>query len=125
MKIPNPEHIDRLADVINSSPYFKLISMKIREIGVGYSLFEIDLDKKHLQPFGLAHGGVFAALIDTAASWALFYEIRARRLLQILLFHQNLPRDSMNKSNYNNFWISSLREKAVTTMNYVESSLPP
>jgi len=115
MKIPNPEHIDRLADVINSSPYFKLISMKIREIGVGYSLFEIDLDKKHLQPFGLAHGGVFAALIDTAASWALFYEIRARRLLQILLFHQNLPRDSMNKST--NFWVSSLRENAVTTMN--------
>ena len=75
MKIPNPEHIARLADVINSSPYFKLISMKIREIGIGYSLLEIDLDKKHLQPFGLAHGGVFAALIDTAASWALFYGI--------------------------------------------------
>ena len=75
MKIPNPEHIARLADVINSSPYFKLISMKIREIGKGYSLFEIDLNKKHLQPFGLAHGGVFAALIDTAASWALFYGI--------------------------------------------------
>ena len=75
MKIPNPQHIARLSDVINNSPYFELISMKIREIGIGYSLFEIDLNKKHLQPFGLAHGGVFAALIDTAASWALFYGI--------------------------------------------------
>ncbi len=75
MRTPNPEHVARLADVINSSPYFELISMKIREIGVGYSLFEIDLGKKHLQPFGLVHGGVFASLIDTAASWALFYAI--------------------------------------------------
>ena len=54
MKTPNPEHVARLADVITSSPYFKLISMKVREIGVGYSLFEIDLNKKHLQPFGLS-----------------------------------------------------------------------
>lgn len=75
MKTPNPEHVARLADVITSSPYFKLISMKVREIGVGYSLFEIDLHKKHLQPFGLVHGGVFASLIDTAASWAVFYGI--------------------------------------------------
>ena len=75
MKMPNPEHITRLAEVINSAPYFKLMAMQIRQIGVGYSLFEIGLAKKHLQPFGLTHGGVFAALIDTAASWALFYSI--------------------------------------------------
>jgi len=49
--------------------------MKVREIGVGYSCFEIDLNKNHLQPFGLVHGGVFASLIDTAASWAAFYGI--------------------------------------------------
>jgi len=76
MKTPNPEHVERLISVINSSPYFTLISMKIREIGIGYSLFEIDLDKRHLQPFGLVHGGVFASIIDSAASWAIFYGIK-------------------------------------------------
>ena len=75
MRTPNPAYVARLLDVINSAPYFKLITMKIREIGVGYSLIETDLDKKHLQPFDLVHGGVFASLIDTAASWALFYGI--------------------------------------------------
>ena len=75
MKIPNPEHVERLVSVINSSPYFALLSMKIREIGIGYSLFEIDLEEKHLQPFGLVHGGVFASLIDSAAPWAIFYGI--------------------------------------------------
>ena len=75
MRTPNPAYAARLLDVVNSAPYFELISMKIREIGVGYSLIETDLDKKHLQPFDLVHGGVFASLIDTAASWALFYGI--------------------------------------------------
>jgi uncharacterized protein (TIGR00369 family) len=76
MKTPNPEHVERLVSVINSSPYFELISMKIREIGIGYSLFEIDLEERHLQPFGLVHGGVFASIIDSAASWAIFYGIK-------------------------------------------------
>ena len=75
MKTPNPEHVERLIGLVNGCPYFTLISMKIREIGVGYSGVEIDLAEKHLQPFGLVHGGVFATIIDSAASWALFYGI--------------------------------------------------
>lgn len=75
MKAPNPKHVERLTSIINNSPYFQLISMNVREIGVGYSFFEIDLAKKHQQPFGLVHGGVFASIIDTAASWAIFYAI--------------------------------------------------
>jgi uncharacterized protein (TIGR00369 family) len=76
MKTPNPTQVERLLDLVNSCPYFTLISMKIVEIGIGYTRIEIDLAKKHLQPFGLVHGGVFATLIDSAASWALFYGIQ-------------------------------------------------
>jgi uncharacterized protein (TIGR00369 family) len=75
MKTPNPEHVERLISVINSSPYFALISMQVLEIGVGYSLLGIDLKEKHLQPFGQVHGGVFASVIESATSWAIFYGI--------------------------------------------------
>ena len=75
MKTPNPKHVKRLIDLVNNCPYFRLLAMKIREIGVGYSDIEINVAEKHLQPFGLVHGGVFASIIDTAASWALFYAI--------------------------------------------------
>ena len=75
MKTPNPEHVERLISVINRAPYFQLLSMKIAEIGVGYSVAEIDLEDKHLNPFGGTHGGVFSSIIDSAASWALFYGI--------------------------------------------------
>lgn len=75
MKKPNPEYVKRIKEFVNSSPYFSLLAMKILDIGMGFSVVEIDLDQKHLQPFGLVHGGVFASIIDAAAFWAFFYEI--------------------------------------------------
>jgi uncharacterized protein (TIGR00369 family) len=75
MKILNPAYVERVNQLVNDSPYFKLLSMAIQEAGIGFSRLEIDLAQKHLQPFGFVHGGVFASIIDAAAFWALFYEI--------------------------------------------------
>ena len=75
MKKPNPEHVERFMSVINSSPYFQLLSMKVLEIGLGYSILEIDLEKKHFQPFDIVHGGVLASVIESVTSWAIFYGI--------------------------------------------------
>ena len=75
MKTPNSEYIERVNQMINGSPYFELLSMKIRDVGVGFSVLEIDLTQKHLQPFGFVHGGVFASIIDAAAFWAIFYDV--------------------------------------------------
>jgi uncharacterized protein (TIGR00369 family) len=75
MKKPNPEHIARLISIINKAPYFAHLSMKLHEIGVGHARFEIELNNKHHQPFGVVHGGVLASIIDSAACWALFYGI--------------------------------------------------
>ena len=71
----NPEHIERFISVVNSSPYFRLLSMKVREVNIGYCVLDIDLEKKHLQPFGIVHGGVFASVIESVTSWAIFYGI--------------------------------------------------
>jgi uncharacterized protein (TIGR00369 family) len=75
MKTINPEYIERVNQLINRCPYFDLLSMKISEVGAGFSVMEIDLAQKHLQPFGFVHGGVFASIIDAASFWSLFYEI--------------------------------------------------
>jgi len=75
MKKPNPEYIKRVNELANRCPYFELLSMKLLDVGAGFSVLEIDLSKKHLQPFGFVHGGVFASIIDAAAFWAIFYEV--------------------------------------------------
>ena len=75
MKTINPAYIARVNQLVNRCPYFDLLSMKISEVGAGFSELEIDLATKHLQPFGFVHGGVFASIIDAAAFWSLFYDI--------------------------------------------------
>ena len=35
----------------------------------------MNLDTKHLNPFGGIHGGVYASIIDTAAYWAVYCEL--------------------------------------------------
>jgi len=76
MKTINPEYIERVNQLINRCPYFDLLSMKISDVGAGFSEIKVQLAQKHLQPFGFVHGGVFASLIDAAAFWSLFYEIK-------------------------------------------------
>ncbi|MGD8470785.1 MAG: PaaI family thioesterase [Desulfobacterales bacterium] len=72
MKTPNPEYIKQMREIVSTCPYFELLSMKLVDMGIGYSLLEIDLTQKHLQPFGMVHGGVFSSIIDAAAFWAVY-----------------------------------------------------
>ena len=75
MKKPNPEYIKRINDIVNICPYFDLLSMRLVDVGIGYSSLEIELAQKHLQPFGVVHGGVFASIIDAAAFWSVYYGV--------------------------------------------------
>ncbi len=75
IKTPNPEFIKRINEIVSTCPYFELLSMKLMDAGTGYSSLEIDLAKKHLQPFGMVHGGVFASIIDAAAFWSVYFGI--------------------------------------------------
>ena len=72
MKRLNPDYVSAVIRTVNRCPYFQLISMSITELGEGTSRMEISLEEKHLQPFGMVHGGVFSSLIDASAFWAVF-----------------------------------------------------
>jgi uncharacterized protein (TIGR00369 family) len=75
MKVWNPKHTAAMIDLINACPYYSLLSLKVRTIESERSMLEIDLDKKHLSPFGRLHAGVYLSAIDTAAYWASYYSI--------------------------------------------------
>jgi uncharacterized protein (TIGR00369 family) len=74
MRRINPDYVEIVASAANRSPYFALLGMKLRDFGIGHSLLEIDLEGKHLQPFGVVHGGVFSSIIDAAAFWSVYPE---------------------------------------------------
>ena len=72
MRRLNPAYVEQISAVTNQCPYFKLLSMHIQELDVGRSLLAIDVAQKHLQPFGVVHGGVICSILDAAAFWAVY-----------------------------------------------------
>ncbi len=70
----NPGHIEALIKMLNGSPYFELLSMRVLELKKGYSKVEIDTEKKHLNPFGGIHGGAYASFVDTASYLGAYCE---------------------------------------------------
>ncbi len=71
----NPKYKEGVANIVNKSPYFSLLSMEIKDLKWGTSLLEIQLEEKHLQPFGNVHGGVMASVVDAATFWATFPQV--------------------------------------------------
>ena len=75
MPRPNPKHLKAVIDAINNGPFFKHMSMKVMEIGVGSSVVRMKIGKKLMNPFGGLHGGVYASAIDTAAYWSAYCDL--------------------------------------------------
>jgi len=74
----NPDHVQAVIKAINQGPYFKHLSMVVKDMGTGYSIVELNVDNEHLNPFGGIHGGAYASVIDTAAYWAVYCELDER-----------------------------------------------
>jgi len=72
----NPKYVELISEFVNQSPYFALLSMKIKNLEWGTALLEVDLEEKHLQPFGFVHGGAIASVMDAAAFWAVFPQVK-------------------------------------------------
>ncbi len=68
----NPAHVERLKELVNNSPLIKLLDMQLTDLGPGRATVELHASEQHWNPFASVHGGVYAALIDTAAYWAAY-----------------------------------------------------
>ncbi|MEM3464219.1 MAG: PaaI family thioesterase [Candidatus Bathyarchaeia archaeon] len=62
--------LERLIEQGAESPFYKLLDMKIEEVQNDYARLSIEICEKHLQFLKTVHGGVIAALADSAAAWA-------------------------------------------------------
>ena len=81
MKKIHPDFVAAIAGKVNTSPYFSLISMVLDSMSWGEAVLRMGVEEKHLQPFGVIHGGVCAALVDAAAFWAVFSQVPENRSL--------------------------------------------
>lgn len=72
---PNEKYIHKLLEVVNKSPFFRHLPMQVVSITLDHARVELKVEKCHLQPFGIVHGGVLATLIDAATFWSVFLRL--------------------------------------------------
>ncbi|HEV8694181.1 MAG TPA: PaaI family thioesterase [Lysobacter sp.] len=72
---PNPVYLQAIQDSVRTAPYPNLIGMRMAALDFDSCRIELELGERHMQPFGLVHGGVLATLIDTATFWAGFMRL--------------------------------------------------
>ena len=51
------------------------MSMTVTALGLGYSKVVAEISRKHMDPFGALHGGVYSSVIDTAAYWSAYCDL--------------------------------------------------
>lgn len=73
--LPNDEYIQKLIARVNSSPFPLHLGMRLVSIDLDRAEVALQVRQQHMQPFGIAHGGVVAALIDTATFWSAFLRL--------------------------------------------------
>ena len=47
---------------------FGLVGIEYEEVGPDRCVLTLDIDERHLQPYGLVHGGIYCLLAESAAS---------------------------------------------------------
>jgi acyl-CoA thioesterase len=64
-------HLEEVINVANSSPYYRLLGMAVKEIKEGESRIEMPFKQDLTHPYGIVHGGAIASLADSAVAMAL------------------------------------------------------
>jgi uncharacterized protein (TIGR00369 family) len=75
MPQPNDDYINKLIEMVNTSPYPQHLRMQLKSISIDQAIVKLKTEQCHLQPFGIVHGGVLATLIDTATFWSVFLRL--------------------------------------------------
>lgn len=75
MKKFNPEHRDRVLEVIALSPALNQIGVEALELEEGIYRSRLEVTRKNLNSFGGIHGGVYAAILDSALYYCAYAQV--------------------------------------------------
>lgn len=78
------ERIEAMAAILNASPVYRLLNMRVAGAGEGRSRLELDVGEDVKNLYGTVHGGMMAALVDSACGVALATRLREGEALVTL-----------------------------------------
>ena len=89
-------HLEQVTKVANSSPYYRLLGMEVKEIKEGESRIEMPFKQDLTHPYGIVHGGAIASLADSAVAMALIDLVNPKDRITTIEFKINFMA-SVNK----------------------------
>jgi uncharacterized protein (TIGR00369 family) len=81
-----------IAGVIPQAPMFDLLGFRLVEAEHGRTVFEGSPAAGHYNPFGVAHGGLAASMLDSALGLAIYSTLPAGNAITTLELKVNLVR---------------------------------
>ncbi len=72
----NERYLQDLRARVDASPFHQWVGLELRSVGNGEAELVMDLRPQHFNPQGIVHGGILAALADTAIGLALRSRLR-------------------------------------------------
>jgi acyl-CoA thioesterase len=82
-------HLEQVMKVANSSPFYRLLGMEVKEIKEGASRIEMPFKQDLTHPYGIAHGGAIASLADSAVAMALIDLVNPKDRITTIEFKIN------------------------------------
>jgi uncharacterized protein (TIGR00369 family) len=67
----DPRYLEQLRVRVDSSPFHRWAGIQLVSVGEGRAEVAMDLEPHHFNPQGIVHGGITAAVADTAIGLAL------------------------------------------------------
>lgn len=80
MDNPQPSYLEFVQAMLNSSPFYRHMGMRVENCGDGRSRFIMEAGESLANIYGSLHGGSLASLIDSACGLALASRLDATEM---------------------------------------------
>lgn len=71
----NPEHFKQVCNLVTASPYTSLLGIRFTDMGHGYARAEMEVARKHMNPYGNIHGGAVASICDSVGGYSVYADL--------------------------------------------------
>lgn len=74
------EKKEEFLNLVNQIPYYSFLGMQVVDLGSDFAKIELNLETKHKNFQGGAHGGVIFSLADSAAALAAYIKTEGKNI---------------------------------------------
>jgi acyl-CoA thioesterase len=83
------KYLEKIREVANKSPYYRLLGMEVMEIKEGESKIQMPFKQGLTHPYRMVHGGAIASLADSSVAMALISLVEPKERITTIEFKIN------------------------------------